>query len=155
MVKCADCGFLAVRNRYDFHLDEAGRGYRETGQAALGRVNEMAHYELHDQQPICFALANDLKVEFDNETKERNSTVSAFNVLAKGRDCNSFTKWQQGFTPKEHREMLDREEMLEWQAAREDADRKWRSKRDWYFVIIAGIFTILGAIIGAVITLLR
>ena len=47
--------------------------------------------------------------------------------------------------------MMDREKMLEWQLEREEADRKWRSKQDWKLIIIAGIFTMLGAIIGTII----
>ena len=59
----------------------------------------------------------------------------------------------QGFTPKEHCEMMDRELMFKWQAEREEADRKWRAKQDWRLVFIAGIFTILGAIVAAFISL--
>ena len=67
-----------------------------------------------------------------------------------------------GFSPKEHREMMDREWMLKWQADREEADRKWREKqrqedKQWrrielivigiIGVLVAGGFAVLGAFI--------
>jgi len=42
-------------------------------------------------------------------------------------ECPDFTPWFLGFTPKEHREILDRQKLLEWQATREDEDRRWRA----------------------------
>jgi hypothetical protein len=63
-------------------------------------------------------------------------------------------EWHQGFTPKEHQEMIDRDKMLKWQADREDADKKWQTKQLWMMAIIAGVFTILGGVIAAVISIL-
>ena len=63
---------------------------------------------------------------------------------------------------KEHREMMDRDRMLQWQAQREDADREWRERqrnddKRWrrielivigvIGVLVAGGFAILGAFI--------
>ncbi len=48
--------------------------------------------------------------------------------------------------------MMDRERMQKWQMEREEADRKWRSKEQWQLVIVAGIFTLLGAIIAWLLT---
>ena len=69
------------------------------------------------------------------------------------RECTFFTKWQQGFTPKEHREMIDRQAMLKWQTEREDIDKKWQIQQRWFMVVVAGIFTIIGGVIGAIIVL--
>ena len=74
--------------------------------------------------------------------------------IQKERSCEYFTPWQQGFTPKEHREMLNRDWMLNYQKEREESDRKWQAKQQTRLVIIAGIFKILGAIITVAITLL-
>ncbi len=156
MVKCSDCGYLAMRNRHTWNLDEAGRQYRDSGALPVIYDDQGRNqHEIHEQQPICFARVYDLKAEYVKETNDRNNTLSALNVIQKDRDCTEYTDWQQGFTPKEHREMLDREKMLKWQADREDADRKWKSRQEWNFVIMAGMFTILGAIIAAIFSLLR
>jgi hypothetical protein len=57
-------------------------------------------------------------------------------VLQKERNCGSFTPWIQGFTPKEHKEMLDAKEMREWQAEQREKDRAWQEEqrkfdREW------------------------
>ena len=38
-------------------------------------------------------------------------------VISTKRCCKSFIKWEQGFTPKEHREMVDRRSMVRMQIA--------------------------------------
>ena len=75
-------------------------------------------------------------------------------VISKDRTCpkrkqaDGFTRWQQGFTPKEHREMLDRERMQEWQA-KQDAKRTSERRFDGLLlVIVAGGFTILGVVLS-------
>lgn len=73
-------------------------------------------------------------------------------VIQKERECGeSFTEWQLGFTPKEHREMLDRQEFLKWQARQRNEDKRWRVIEliviGVITVVIAGGFTIFGAFI--------
>jgi hypothetical protein len=96
-----------------------------------------------------------LQIEFPEE--------NTFEAIQEERECPDFTEWHPGFTPKEHQEMLDRQRLLEWQAEREDDDRKWHAKQReedksirrlelWTAVIIAGGFTVVGATIGAVLT---
>ncbi|MCH7570450.1 MAG: hypothetical protein IH919_07780 [Deltaproteobacteria bacterium] len=43
---------------------------------------------------------------------------------------SSFTRWQQGFTPKEHREMLDREETRRFEAAQRELAEQREDQRD-------------------------
>jgi len=64
------------------------------------------------------------------------------------RECEPFTGWEPGSSPKEHREMMDRERFEKRQTDREEADRKWRSRQDLKLVLIAGFFTILGALLA-------
>ena len=45
-------------------------------------------------------------------------------------DNSGWTQWQQGFTPKEHREILDRQWVIEFQAEREDRERTYRADRE-------------------------
>jgi hypothetical protein len=72
------------------------------------------------------------------------------------RDCKEWAEWHQGFTPKEHKEMIDRKEMLAWQAKRENADKDWRAKQEdkhsreeWLRYIFLCIVTILATLIAA------
>lgn len=139
MVKCSECGYLASRNRETRILEETEPTTRYDGLASKG-------YEA----PICLVRAYDLWRECgirDGIVPVGNTIVSQ--VCKKERGCKQWVKWQQGSTPKEHQEMMDREARLKWQAEREDADKKWRARQDWRLVIIAGIFTILGAILAA------
>ena len=136
MVKCEDCGFLAVRSKKDFKLDEASSEYRKSGVIAIGYDEQGRNqHELHFQEPLCFAGAYDLKNEFAEE--QMGTVTRAWSVISRERDCQQHTEWIQGFTPKEHREMLDRR----W-------ERKWRIITGIIFVSLAGLFTLLGAFIA-------
>lgn len=70
----------------------------------------------------------------DQSPSDMERCVQEFN---RERSCESFVGWQQGSTPKEHMEMKDREE-----------ERKWRSRQDWKLIVVAGIFTIVGGLLG-------
>ena len=137
MVKCADCGYLAVRNRDTYCLDEAGSDFREKGMVALGREYGRNQYPLHEQMPLCFARYQYLGEEIKNINKEKNATEEVSRIIKTEIKCEEFVKWQHGFTPKEHREMLDRQ----W-------ERKWRIITGIIFVCLAGLFTLLGALIA-------
>jgi hypothetical protein len=126
--KCIDCGYLAVRNLVSGELVEVERD--ENGNINEGKYFGSPRYDL----PICFARETKLQPQYKTELiiddpihKKLKSNVN--NVLAQPRLCNSFTKWQMGFTPKEHREMLDEQWRLSFQAKREDEDRKWREEQ--------------------------
>lgn len=144
MVKCIDCGYLAARHHETRLLEEVEEIYRNTGTSP----NTTVGYK-HDigipiyEEPICFMRFCDLKAEY-------RMTKDLLSILRKDRECDS-TDWKQGFTPKEHREMMDREKMLKWQAEREESDRKWRSAQEWKLVIVAGIFTLIGGVIVALV----
>jgi hypothetical protein len=156
MPNCAECGFLAARNNQSRQLEEVESIFRETGKPAI-IVNEQGVLGLgssHESQPLCFAQAYNLRREFMETTHEKYPIYDApdkesiATVLHKDRECASFLPWQQGFTPKEHREMIDRERFEERQAKREEADRRWRSRQDLKLVFIAGAFTILGGLLA-------
>ena len=73
-------------------------------------------------------------------------------VIHEERECGeSFTEWQLGFTPKEHREMLDRKEWRDWQERQRKEDKHWRVIElivlGIIAVLVAGGFTVLGAFI--------
>jgi len=150
MVKCSECGFLASRDIETRYLEETEQEIRQEGCPIL--MVDTVKIGSKFEPPICFMRSQDYRAVPFGQIYDHKPVKFE---IQRERICEYFTPWQQGFTPKEHREMLDREKMLKWQADREDADRKWRSKQAWKFVIIAGIFTILGAIIGAILSLIR
>lgn len=129
MVKCAECGFLAVRNVDSRELEEAEESFREKGTGPLAKQYEGNPHLRHEKQPQCFAMVHSLRDDFKKPIEQKipeNGRVKQ--VILKERECGEFTKWQQGSTPKEHREMLDRKQWLDWQAGREKDDRNFRTQ---------------------------
>jgi hypothetical protein len=148
--RCEKCGFLALRNRLTGTLDEAPQEYRWRAEVPTFRragvssgqfISDFYDYP-YIGVPICLVRAYPLHNEFTNQDQASKGEI--FRMLEKDRnDCAKrrlFTDWQQGFTPKEHREMLDRR----W-------ERKWRIIElivlGVIAVLVAGGFTILGALI--------
>jgi hypothetical protein len=74
--------------------------------------------------PLCFVAA----IEFQKEcsTIDIKGVMEAMN---RERECESFTPWKQGYTPREHHEMLEMKLLRDWQANREEADRAWRERQ--------------------------
>ncbi len=92
----------------------------------------------HEPLPLCFMASCNLKDEFKKTAgKDSPDYTSVHFVIHEDRECKAFTKWQQGFAPKEHREMIDRQ----W-------ERKWRIIMGIIFIVLAGLFTLLGAYIA-------
>jgi hypothetical protein len=160
MVKCADCGFLTHRNRIDGNFVEVFTEYRE-----IGKYIGIVTFLNTENYPLCFLQSFDLSKEGENQFGKpdivpgegdiTNWPQRILGVIQKERKCSEFRKWQQGFSPKEHREMMDRERLLKYQENQRKEDRKWQNTQQVRLAIIAGIFTIIGALIGVVITLLR
>lgn len=138
MVKCSDCGLLALKNTNISQWVEADEVYRATGEvvAPSGKA---------DPLPICFTRKWNLRVgikaqllrdgygEVEAEARSRGSISGRILAeITRERSCETtnqsqpgFIKWSQGFSPKEHREMLDRQ----WRLGRE---RDWRKEdQDW------------------------
>ena len=143
MVKCVDCGFLSYRNLTDRSLVEAESQFRETGEVPQPSYPTRESMSEHTfgtgggfgLAPICFARAVNLPDEAGISEKEgelitlNNPYVEGIlKTIAAGRRCSAFTPWQQGATPKDHREILDRQWMQEYQAEREDADKAFRQR---------------------------
>ena len=127
MDKCSECGFLCVRNTRSFSLDEASGDFREKGQVAqvTDEKGANSHY-LNEIMPLCFARCAYLNKVLKDIKQKSNPFQEIVNIIHVDISCEGFTKWQQGFTPKEHRELLDRKWMLDFQVKREDGDRQWR-----------------------------
>src|SRR5688500_17262236 len=100
---CGKCGFLCVRNTKDWSLDEVDLEYRNTG------ILNNYQKQWSSDQPHCFLLALDLQklcreTPGWSEGKLLRHQVRA-DIFAKERKCPSYFEWQQGSTPKEHRDM--------------------------------------------------
>lgn len=141
-------------------LDEVDSAFRATGNPPYRRVEfsgGTGTQTSYRHIPICFARAYDLQSEIPGKLPQGEKdypAVLVLEVISKDRTCpkrkqaDGFTRWQQGFTPKEHREMLDRERMQEWQA-KQDAKRTSERRFDGLLlVIVAGGFTILGVVLS-------
>lgn len=161
MVKCAECGYLSARNEKTRKLEEIEEESRHDGNI---------HKQLYVHIPICFVRSYNLteetkllRHEDTTDRKELDWRKYVKEIINKERECEPFTEWHQGYEPKEHQEMIDREKMLKWQAKREDDDKIWREnqrKEDkrWRIIelivsviilgLMAGGFTILGAFIS-------
>lgn len=119
MPKCADCGFLSIRHHNSRRLDEV-----EAITRATGKLPPELPEEQHEDAPICFVQAYNLKAEMVSSRPE-----AFIAVLQNDRDCDRFNPWQQGFGPKEHVDMMQQQALLEWQRAREEAEREWRERQ--------------------------
>ncbi len=67
MVKCSECGFLALRDKTTGLLVEVNDDYRVSG-----RVPEyIAAYKKYHNYPICFAMAYDLMPEVEQVAQQQ------------------------------------------------------------------------------------
>lgn len=114
-VRCADCGFLAARHKDTRQLLDGEPMLRDRGYLPA------THY---DEHPVCFA--NKVKFRSPEEMGISTNEDKRKEKLHHPRDCDGFTPWRIGFTPKEHQEMLLSEKAIELQRAEQAADRAWR-----------------------------
>ena len=152
MVKCADCGYLTMRHRTEYSLLlEVYEDYRK--HAVLRRPE-------FTNPPRCFMRVRNFESEFQQVTAADGPAQqqAEIAILQKEIPCAEFTHWQQGFTPKEHRDIRDRQQALIqgneirnliWQ--REDARDKraenWqraemetlRNQHRWQLIVFGGL----------------
>lgn len=140
MHKCADCGFLGLISIANGSYIIADYQYRTKGHYG-GILTESTC------GPQCLAFTEKLHNE-----QEKNITGEAvLAIIIRSRENCNFVQWRPGCTIKEHWEMLDRQEFLNWQARQRKEDKRWRIIEliviGILTVVIAGGFTILGAFI--------
>lgn len=146
MVKCADCGFLASRDIETRQLEETEQEIRSKGQLVPSpNTGKPIHKYEH---PICFMQSKEYKAfPYTSRSILTLDREDIRSEILRERDCKEFTAWQQGFTPKEHREMMDRKIISQIEDKRKKDDREWQTKQGWQLAIVAGIFTIIGGVI--------
>lgn len=124
--KCADCGFLTLRNRFTNQLDEVPHSYRTAGvrpnikrEVPLPQRNSPSDMWLHPytgpgslplcfQQSAAFFVSPNKAPETDLYDMVAMDLTTVLAEITKPRVCNEFTPWRFGATPKDHREMRDR-----------------------------------------------
>ena len=177
MVKCADCGFLTMRNKFTGNLEEVDAEFRTTGEGPTIAVwaesdgtglpyprttNPFARI------PICFAQAHNLA---GNPIPQRYEPSDLLEIITKERICPpdetalGFTPWQQGFTPKEHRERqlelerdlairdreLERDQRAEtWHKEGMEELRKQHRSQLIVLGIFVGLVTLIASIAGGI-----
>ena len=123
MVRCIDCGYLAARNTDTRQLEEVERICGDTVHEVYIQSDWMerqsSEFRRKYDSPICFARQIDLWLEYKRASPAVTggtalSDLRIVTVLRQKRGCTAFTDYQQGFTSKEHREMMDRKAMHKW-----------------------------------------
>ena len=159
MVKCSECGFLGLRVEGSTEIVAVDTDFRDTP----ARRRDTLWY-----RPICTELAYPLADEvrnldvayppesdsFGDRVFEEGHTPeeNVGQIIGSERDCASFRQLIPGFSPKEHREMMDRERRDAFEQQVRASDRK---ARRWDVVILAVVALAAGAvtaILGAVLT---
>lgn len=95
----------------------------------------------------CFVKADNLTQEIATRRREDQDTetIALLNTIRANRNCQSFTPWQQGFTPKEHQEMKYQTDLRSQQHTHEN--------RTLLVALIAAGISVLGIVVGALINL--
>ncbi len=100
MVKCSDCGFLAVRRRLLAHAFPGLMGVTAKQRATWD-------FGSYKQQPLCYRQAFSLVEEAGSIIKKSNF----LEVIHRDRKCDKFREWQHDYSPKEHLEEMKVEEL--------------------------------------------
>lgn len=147
-VKCADCGYLAVRHRTTRQLYDAEESLRVNGELPI--LDNRGY--VYDEWPVCFVRAANFRVEME----DNSATPHRKRVLNQPRECDQFTPWHQGFSPKEHVEMKMLDEQKQWQRDEAAEQRRWQERQtelaEKHHRVNFGV-ALLAALIGAVATL--
>ena len=116
-VTCDKCGLIAVRNIKTRELEEVEDNQRNTGQPILTRINPLGDTEpRHEKIPECIMQAED----FAALPPLSSQTLPLF-FMQLPRQCQHFIKWQKGSSPKEQKEIIDRQFRQQSTAHKEDS----------------------------------
>src|SRR5438045_1131462 len=102
MVKCAECGFLAVRMKLTRQLVEVEADVRKQWQVIEIPVGDRGYgHAAYDDSPLCFARKDGFA---DGVGPDRAARFTE--IMNRERTCDGFSPWLQGLSPKEHAEMI-------------------------------------------------
>lgn len=117
MVKCVECGFLAVRHLETQVLVGPGDNQRKTGAPPEG-MELRANLDI---TPVCAIGACELQEDVVGPI-----AAYAAKAMQKERECSLFTPWIPVLSPKEHLDMTVLERQKEWQRKCQEEDQRWR-----------------------------
>ena len=105
MVKCEECGFLALRSNATRQFIEANDEFRETGRPPE-QLNAFSY-------PSCFRKVIDIQklaMELPDSIWERDKRV--LEIIGAERECELYIPWQMGDGPREHMERNPRDSQI-------------------------------------------
>lgn len=122
MARCAECGFLAVRDLQTRELAEVEEGMRMKWELPqiLGTSTNRYH-----EYPLCLVQATNLT----RDCGDPYHPDAVRQALWMDRRCDQYLQWRQGFTPKEHVEMRHAERMEQIAEARKRGDEERAEER--------------------------
>jgi hypothetical protein len=149
-VRCADCGFLAVREKASRRLVEVEKEMRDEWQLPLTpSITAREQLIIYEEWPVCFAMAADLPTEA--QTAVGNNPDAYFqgvgSTLHRQRDCESFITWEHGFTPKEHRDTMIAKELIEDQRRWQEEQSRIARRQTIWNVILGGAIALAGGVV--------
>jgi hypothetical protein len=151
MPRCGDCGFLALRDAQTRELVETEAGMRKSWHLPV--LPDMV--PKYENAPLCFAMAADLKAESEGP----GGTFPIDGILLIERNCGKFTPWVQGFTPREHREMIESQESKErdrqWQAEQKALEHQFQKDQAFWNRIFALIAVFTAALLSFIFASLK
>ncbi len=167
MVKCAECGLLAkrlfgTRDLVEVEQDDRSSGYM---RHVAGQFVEDAPLCLMGKTDFIKRLQERVANTTDTQNRLFRDDVAA--VLAEEIECkDGFYPHQLGRSPKKHREMMDRERMLEREdrrdaemRAREDArdkriedlQRQLHNRELWIIGVAVTLALVVGSVAAAIV----
>jgi hypothetical protein len=84
-------------------------------------ASKLPFWREHLNPAKCFARA----LPEQERQQALTGSEESFRIIRENRECASFTPWRQGYTPKEHAEMLQNAELREWQQKETEKQRAW------------------------------
>jgi hypothetical protein len=121
MVKCADCGFLAIRDIGDSTLVSARSEIR---QSLPGEIVLYLTTGGHQSLLECAERAIDMIGEVRSSPEEYS--LSQFSVIIhRERSCQQYLQWRPGDSIREHREYKERQQFQDWQTRIEEQRMKF------------------------------
>ena len=122
-VRCAECGYLAIREVKKWTLCEAERKYRDDLTTPPNGPDREYQFV-----PVCFAGEVSFAESLQGSEKEKRAECRS--AISRDRECPSFTSWKPGFSPKEHVDMQLVREQREWQQGEEKRRREWQKEQE-------------------------
>jgi hypothetical protein len=102
-----------------------------------------------DHAPRCLMGSHPLSDEFRNANGHNGQKF--LHVLDTERECERFTPWLPGLSPKEHSDMLHEAEWREWQTQQAQLNRGHSTKMAWisFAAVVIAALAIVANILSA------